>query len=60
MVSGPGAWPPRTARGLSPEAPAVRRLCRRLGLGLILVGRRGDTVAIVEEPVPGYFFPDAI
>jgi len=25
-------------------------LCRRLGLGLILVGR--DTVAVVEEPVP--------
>ena len=44
--------PPRTARGLSPEASAVRRLCRRLGLGLILVGRRADTVAIVEEPVP--------
>ena len=33
-----------------PDAPPIRRLCRRLGLGLILVGR--DTVAIVEEPVP--------
>jgi hypothetical protein len=32
--------PPRTARGLSPEAPGVRRLCRRVGLGLLLVGRR--------------------
>jgi hypothetical protein len=41
---------PRRSRGLMPDAPAVRRLCRRLGLGLILVGR--DTVAIVEEPVP--------
>jgi len=44
--------PPRRARGLSPEAPAVRRLCRRLGLGLMLVGRRGASVAIIEEPVP--------
>jgi hypothetical protein len=42
--------PPRTARGLVPDAPRIRRLCRRLGLGLILVGR--DTVAVVEEPVP--------
>src|SRR5438874_3404578 len=32
--------PPRTARGLSPEAPGVRRLCRRVGLGLLLeIGR---------------------
>ena len=44
--------PPRKTRGLSPEAPAVRRLCRRLGLGLMVVGRRGGSVAIVEEPVP--------
>jgi hypothetical protein len=44
--------PPRTARGLSPEAPGVRRLCRRIGLGLLLVGRRGGTIAIIEEPVP--------
>jgi len=42
--------PPRGARGLVPDAPPIRRLCRRLGLGLILVGR--DTVAVVEEPVP--------
>jgi hypothetical protein len=40
----------RRFRGISPEAPAVRRLCRRLGLGLIVVGR--DTVTVVEEPVP--------
>jgi hypothetical protein len=42
--------PPRRARGLSPEAPAVRRLCRRLGLGLLVVGRQ--SVTVVEEPVP--------
>ncbi len=40
----------RGARGLVPDAPPVRRLCRRLGLGLILVSR--DTVVVVEEPVP--------
>jgi len=40
----------RRARGVMPDAPPIRRLCRRLGLGLILVGR--GTVAIVEEPVP--------
>src|SRR5688500_12578186 len=40
----------RRGRGLSPEAPAVRRLCRRLGLGLLVVGRQ--SVTIVEEPVP--------
>ena len=44
--------PPRRARGLSPEAPGVRRLCRRLGLGLLLVGRRSGNIAILEEPVP--------
>lgn len=42
--------PSRRARGLSPEAPAVRRLCRRLGLGLLVVGRQA--VSVVEEPVP--------
>ena len=42
--------PPRSARGLVPDAPSIRRLCRRLGLGLILVGR--GTVTVVEEPVP--------
>jgi hypothetical protein len=42
--------PPRSSRGLMPDAPRIRRLCRRLGLGLILVSRA--TVAIVEEPVP--------
>jgi hypothetical protein len=42
--------PPRRGRGLSPEAPRVRRLCRRLGLGLLVVGRQ--TVTVVEEPAP--------
>ena len=44
--------PARGARGLSPEAPAVRRLCRRLGLGLMVVGQRSGSIAILEEPVP--------
>src|SRR6266446_2665063 len=43
---------PRLARGIMPEAPPIRRLCRRLGLGLLLVGRRSGTIAILEEPVP--------
>lgn len=42
--------PPRRARGIAPESPPVRKLCRRIGLGLIVVGR--DAVAVVEEPVP--------
>jgi hypothetical protein len=40
----------RRARGPAPDAPNIRRLCRRLGLGLLLVGPR--SVEIVEEPVP--------
>ncbi|HEX6442336.1 MAG TPA: DUF2161 family putative PD-(D/E)XK-type phosphodiesterase [Stellaceae bacterium] len=44
--------PPYRARGLSPEAASVRRLCRRLGLGLMIVGRRGDGVLALEEPGP--------
>lgn len=42
--------PPRRFRGVVPEAAPVRRLCRRLGLGLIVVGRQ--TVTVVEEPQP--------
>ncbi len=42
--------PSRHTRAVTPEAPAVRRLCRRLGLGLIVVGR--GSVTVVEEPVP--------
>jgi hypothetical protein len=44
--------PPYRSRGVSPEAASVRRLCRRLGLGLIIVGRRGDSVLVLEEPGP--------
>jgi len=40
----------RRSRGLDPDSPDVRKLCRRLGLGLVLVGPR--SVEIVEEPVP--------
>jgi len=40
----------RRSRGLPPDSPDVRKLCRRLGLGLVLVGPR--SVEIVEEPVP--------
>src|SRR4051794_26942323 len=49
-VSRPVSHQGRNARGLSPEAPAIRRLCRRLGLGLIVVGNAG--VVVVEEPTP--------
>jgi hypothetical protein len=41
---------PRRGRGLAPDSPDIRKLCRRLGLGLILVGNR--SVEILEEPVP--------
>ena len=37
---------------LAPERPEIRKLCRRLGLGLILVGLVRKTVEILEEPVP--------
>jgi hypothetical protein len=40
----------RRSRGLVPDSPGIRKLCRRLGLGLMLVGRR--SVEILEEPVP--------
>jgi hypothetical protein len=42
--------PARNARGLSPEAAAVRPRFRRVGLGLIIVGP--DSVVVVEEPEP--------
>jgi hypothetical protein len=46
--------PERRARGgpLAPERPEIRKLCRRLGLGLILVGLVRKTVEVLEEPVP--------
>ena len=40
----------RRSRGLAPDSADIRKLCRRLGLGLMLVGRR--RVEILEEPVP--------
>jgi hypothetical protein len=46
--------PERHARGgpLAPERPEIRKLCRRLGLGLMVVGLTRKTVEILEEPVP--------
>ena len=46
--------PEQQARGgpLAPERPEIRKLCRRLGLGLILVGLTRKSVEILEEPVP--------
>ena len=46
--------PERRARAgpLAPERPEIRKLCRRLGLGLMLVGLARRTVEILEEPVP--------
>jgi hypothetical protein len=46
--------PERRARGgpLVAERPEIRKLCRRLGLGLLLVGLTRKTVEILEEPVP--------
>src|SRR5262249_30596507 len=42
---------PARTRGLRPDAKSVRNLCRRLGLGLILIDGRGSVDAI-EDPVP--------
>ncbi len=41
--------PERHARGgpLAPERPEIRKLCRRLGLGLMLVGLTRNTVEIL-------------
>ena len=44
-----GRW--RGHEGSRPDAKLVRKLCRRLGLGLILIGGRG-AVEIIEDPVP--------
>jgi hypothetical protein len=43
--------PMARTRGVRPDAKSVRKLCRRLGLGLILIGARG-TVEVIEDPVP--------
>jgi hypothetical protein len=42
----------RHARSRTPDAPEVRKLCRRLGLGLILVGSGKRGIEILEEPGP--------
>jgi hypothetical protein len=42
--------PRRRPHGRAPDSPGVRKLCRRLGLGLILVGAR--SVEVMEEPLP--------
>jgi hypothetical protein len=48
----PRASPRARRRALAPDRPEIRKLCRRLGLGLILVGLIRKTVEILEEPVP--------
>jgi hypothetical protein len=46
------AVPRRVGRGpLSPQKPEIRKLCRRLGLGLMLVSPSRKTVELLEEPV---------
>jgi len=42
----------RRSRGLAPDSSEVRKLCRRLGLGLMLIGSGKHRVDILEEPVP--------
>jgi hypothetical protein len=42
----------RRAGALAPDSRAVRKLCRRLGLGLILIGDGRRGVEVLEEPVP--------
>jgi hypothetical protein len=43
--------PVARTQGMRPDAKPVRKLCRRLGLGLILIGGRG-AVEVIEDPVP--------
>jgi len=43
--------PVARTRGSRPDAKPVRKLCRRLGLGLILIDGRG-AVEVIEDPVP--------
>lgn len=43
--------PKARTRGVRPDAKPVRKLCRRVGLGLMVIGSRG-AVEILEEPVP--------
>ena len=37
---------------LAPDRAEIRKLCRRVGLGLILIGGGKRTIEILEEPVP--------
>jgi len=36
----------------APDRAEVRKLCRRVGLGLILIGAGKRTIEIIEEPMP--------
>ena len=42
---------PRAAM-LAPDRTEIRKLCRRLGLGLIVIGHGRRSVEIIEEPAP--------
>jgi lipoic acid synthetase len=46
---GPAVLAVPRMRGLVPDAPRIRRLCRRLGLGLILVGRGTVTFMLLGD-----------
>jgi len=37
---------------LAPDRTEIRKLCRRLGLGLILIGAGKRAIEIIEEPMP--------
>lgn len=43
--------PRARTRGVRPDAKQVRKLCRRVGLGLMVIGSRGS-VEVIEDPVP--------
>jgi hypothetical protein len=43
--------PTARTRGMRPDAKPVRKLCRRLGLGLMMISGRG-AVEVMEDPVP--------
>ena len=43
--------PTGRTRGVRPDAKPVRKLCRRLGLGLMVITGRG-AVEVIEDPVP--------
>ena len=43
--------PTARTRGVRPDAKPVRKLCRRLGLGLMVIAGRG-AVEVIEDPVP--------